>query len=273
MPREGHGSPAAAAANPPIRIAHSSGIGAQQLRQALEAHIEALATGRGVLKDDTRTAVTRVPCGDGLVCVKEYRRAGLLDAVKEALRGSRGRRAWRGAAVLARKGIATPEPLALFRCAGAWYLVTRYVEGAASLKELSAQRFSRPPSPGELRAKRSLIRQLARWTRRAHDLGVYHDDWSAKNFLAAETRDGWRFWLLDFESISARKPLTSRRRAKNLAQLSDVPAGLTATDKMRFLLAYAAGDRRLTRGRFPRAVARMARRRAEARQRRTRARR
>jgi hypothetical protein len=108
---------------------------------------------------------------------------------------------------------------------------------------------------------------LARWLRRAHDAGVYHDDWSAKNILVAEAAGKWAFTLLDFESISPFKPLTRRRKIKNLAQLSDIPSGVSRTDKMRFLIAYARGDEALLRGRFPREVMATARHRVLARER------
>lgn len=260
------------ALRPPLRVLRTTGgLGQPQLEQLLIAHREALATGRGVLKRHARTAVTRVPCSGAWACVKEYRRAGALDLLKELLRGSRARRAWRGAALLARKGVSAPEALAVFRQGTSAFLVTRYVEGAAPLNRLFAERFGGELSPAELQAKRRLVRQLAAWLATVHHLGIYHDDWSAKNFLAAELQDGrWGFYLLDFESLSARKPLTRRRRAKNLAQLADLPRGVTSTDKMRFLIAYAGGDRTRTRGSFPREILRLGRQRAEARERRRR---
>lgn len=233
----------------------------------LAAHDAALASGHDVFKDHPRTAVTRVCDGDACFCVKEYRRAGWLDAAKRLLRGSRATRAWRGAARLALAGLTTPEPLAVAERGRADYLVTRYVAGTEALDLLLADRFGGALPQAEIAAKRELIRSLAPWLRRAHDEGVYHDDWSAKNILAAERGGRWHFYFLDFESVSGRKRLTWRRRAKNLAQLSDVPAGATRTDKMRFLLAYARGARALTRGRFPREVVAMARRRRAARER------
>lgn len=227
----------------------------------LAAHHAALATGQGVLKTDRRTALTRVQWGGCLACVKEYRWGGLLA-------GSRLWRAVRGAKLLAAKGVAAPELLAALCQGRRAYLVTRYVEDATPLKKLFSTRFAGRLSPEELRAKRSLIRQLAAWLRSIHDKGIYHDDWSAKNILAAQRGEDWQFWLLDLESLSARKRLTYRRRVKNLGQLADVPGGLSATDKMRFLLAYAAGDRAFTRGSFPRDVLRYTLRRIQARQRR-----
>ncbi len=239
-------------------------MSAAQLAEALMAHDKALASRQDVLKDGVRTAVTRVRCGGAWVCVKEYRSAGWLDVAKEVLRGSRAQRAWRGARFLARKGVEAPEPLAVLRRGPSAYLVTRYIEEAAPLPRLLAQRFGGPLSEAGLKAKRLLVRQLAAWLRRVHGLGIYHDDWSAKNILAAERAEGWAFWLLDFESLSAWKRLTRRRRVKNLGQLADLPVGVTATDRMRFLVTYAAGERALTRGRFPRDVLRYVRRRARA---------
>ncbi len=249
-------------------MAYAAGLSAWQLTELLSAHDQAIASGQGVLKDDTRTAVTRVRCGAEWVCVKEYREAGTAESLKGLVCGSRLRRAWRGAVRLAVKGVSAPELLAVLRRGPKAYLVTRYVEGSAPLKKLLPTRFAGPLPGAELRAKRMLIRQLAGWLRDIHDKGIYHDDWSAKNILAAERDGNWAFYLLDFESLSARKRLTYRRRVKNLGQLADVPGGATATDKMRFLVTYAAGDRELTRGRFPRDVLRYALRRAQARERR-----
>ena len=240
--------------------------------------------------------MTRVEHGGQAFCVKEYRRLGWLDRVKDWLRGSRAQRAWNAARLFADRGIATPEPVALVegtlkqelergtpadcgqsrvprpssylgvcRDASGYrnYVVTRYVEGAVPLNRLLEERFHRSLGAGELAAKRSMLRELGRWLRRVHDLAVYHDDWSTKNILAVQAPGGWQFYFLDLESVVPRKRLTDRRRAKNLGQLSDAPFGITRTDRMRFLVAYAGGDRALTRGRFPRQVLAAARRRDE----------
>ncbi|MBM4036366.1 MAG: hypothetical protein FJ291_31915 [Planctomycetes bacterium] len=235
--------------------------------EALAAHDAALASGQGVLKSGARTAVTRVPWGDGWACVKEYRKGGLAEWFKALFHGSRLRRALRGARLLAAKGIDAPEVLAVAGRGASAFLVTRHIGDATPLNKLLAGRFGGALSGAELRAKRLMLRELAAWLRRVHDLGVYHDDWSAKNFLAAEREGRWAFYLLDFESLSAWKCLTRRRIVKNLGQLADAPACVTRTDKMRFLVAYAAGDAGLKRGRFPRQVLRFARRRADARER------
>jgi hypothetical protein len=137
-----------------------------------------------------------------------------------------------------------------------------------ALSRLVPERFAGALSRERLREKRELLRELGRWLRRIHGAGVYHDDWSPKNILALRRGDAWEFLLLDLEAVMPHKRLTRRRRSKNLGQICDFSAGITATDRMRCLLGYAGGERRLSRGRFPRAVLAHARRRAERRARR-----
>jgi len=201
--------------------------------------------------------VTRVEVGGRVLCVKEFR--------SERRGGwrifSRARRAWRGAQRLLRAGVEIPEPLALLERGKSAYLVMRFIEGAASLDRLLTQRFAGQLSPGELAAKRRLLRSLGEWARCLHDRKVYHDDWSPKNILACEDRQHWNLYLLDFDSLAFAKRLNWRRRVKNLGQLNDTPPVLSATDRMRFLVSYAGGSRLLLRGRFPAEVLSYTRRR------------
>ncbi|MFW6161653.1 MAG: lipopolysaccharide kinase InaA family protein, partial [Planctomycetota bacterium] len=250
-----------------FRVVQTRGLSRQALAAVLAAHDRALATGEGVHKNQPRTAVTRVRVGGEAFAVKEYR-GGLLERLKKRLRGSRALLAWRAAARLAASRIATAEPVAVVARGGEDYLVTRWVEGAVPLHRLLAERFGEAPPRGELAAKRRLLRGLGRWLRRIHDAGFYHNDWSAKNILAVEREGQWAFSLLDLESVTFYKWLTRRRRVKNLSQLNDTRAGVTATDRMRVLVAYAGMDRRLTRGAFPRRILAGTRRRVARRARR-----
>jgi tRNA A-37 threonylcarbamoyl transferase component Bud32 len=246
-----------------VRVIHAKSCPADGFAALIAAHEQALASGDGKLKKGRRSAVTRLAFGGQALCVKEYRPCGVLDRVKDSFRGSRGRAAWQAAAELARRGVPTPEPVALLERGKTSYLVTRFVGGSLPLDRILCERFSKPLSTAELAAKRAMVRQLAQWLRRVHDLGIYHDDWSTKNILVAEGSGRWSFYFLDLESVAPGKRLTYRRRVKNLGQISDAPLGVTRTDRMRFLVAYAAGDRSLMRGRFPRDVLAAARRRDE----------
>ena len=247
----------------PLGVIQNTGLSHGALAEALAGHDRALASGEGLLKNGRRTAVTAVRVGHEALVVKEYRPCGMADRLKGLLRGSRAGLAWRAARRLAAAGIATPEPVAIVERAPALYLVTRLVEGAVPLDRLLRERFAGPLRPAELAAKRAMVAHLGRWLRHIHDQGIYHNDWSAKNILAVERSGRWAFYLLDLESVTFYKWLTRRRRTKNLGQLNDTPASVTATDRMRLLKAYAGDDRRLTRGPFPRSVLRATRRRLE----------
>lgn len=246
-----------------VFLVANAGLSNADVAAALAGHGRALATGEGRLKDERRTAVTRVVVGGEALCVKECRQSGLWDWLKTLCRGSRASMAWRAARRLSVAGITTPEPKAVVVRGSTRLLITQFVEDSVALNHLLAGRFSGPLSASELEAKRTMIRELARWLRRVHDEGIYHNDWSAKNILTVEREGRWAFYLLDLESVTFYKGLTRRRRAKNLGQLGDVAAGVTATDRMRFLLAYADGDSSLARGRFPRHALATLRRRAQ----------
>ena len=248
-----------------LRIVDGTGMSPQALASVFAGHDRALADGKGVLKRGRRTRVTAVCVGGAALVVKEYLPRGLVDRAKVFLRGTRAGLAWRAAQRLAACGIATPEPLAHVERGSSQFLITRRIEDGVALDRLLTDRFAGPLSREELAAKRQMLVQLGRWLRRIHDAAIYHNDWSPKNFLTAERPEGWRFYLLDLESVTFYKWLTPRRRRKNLSQLSDAPPGVTATDRMRVLLAYAGADVALTRGSFPRLVMRGTRRRSRQR--------
>ncbi len=249
-----------------VTICRGTALSQEEAAAILDLHRRTLHHGGpDVLKDHRRSAVTCVSCGEQSLCVKEYKSLGWRDRLKDAVRQPRACRAWDGAQRLIACGVSTPEPLAVLESGGTRFLVTRYIEGGVPLRQLLVERFGGPLSSEELAATRTLIRCLGRWCRSVHDRSLYHDDWSAKNILVVEAAEGWSFYLLDTESLAPGTPLNDRRRAKNLGQLSDAPAGATRTDKMRFLLAYADGDPALSRGPFVQAVLDFARRRVERR--------
>jgi tRNA A-37 threonylcarbamoyl transferase component Bud32 len=234
-----------------LKVEKGKKLSQEEIHDIIAGHHTALNSGEGVLKNGHRNRVTRVYQLNGLLCVKEYRSPALADRFKEWLRGSRARRAWEGALHLHKHGISAPEIVSLIKQGRRSYLVTRFITGAIPLNRLLRERFTKSSDPLETAAKRAMIRQLGPWLRRIHDLGIYHDDWSTKNILTTQHNEKWHFHLLDMESVLPRKPLTYRRRVKNLAQISDAPFGVTRTDRMRFLLAYAGDDTTLTRGKFP----------------------
>jgi len=250
------------------RVLHGT-LSRDEAALLLAAHQQALRDGgAAALKDHRRSAVTRVTHHGQCLCIKEYKPLGWGDRLKDALRGSRAQRAWHGATRLAANGVSSPELVALLEHRGVHYLVAECVADGQPLNTFLAERFAGALPPDQLQGKRSLIRELARWLRSIHDLGIYHDDWSAKNLLVARRDGRWCFFLLDYESISLLRPLTLRRRVKNLGQLNDLTHGLTRSDRLRFLLAYAGHDPEFARGSFVAKVLGFTRRRIRHRERR-----
>ena len=236
------------------------------LAQALDAHDAALGRGESVLKDDARTAVTRVSAAGEDLCVKEFRRQGLLDRLKDRVRETRETRAWSVARHLEACGLATPSVVAVVSRAGRRYLITRWVQGSVSVDRLLRDRFAAGASPGEIAAKRATLAGLGSFVRRVHDQGIYHGDFSAKNVLM-QGDGGREFLLLDLDGISTGRTPDARRRAKNLAQLVDPPAGLTRADQLRVVAAYAEADSRSETRALIRRVAAVARERRRRRER------
>jgi hypothetical protein len=72
-------------------------------------------------------------------------------------------------------------------------------------------------------------------------------DFAPNNFLVRSSGDGTEILPIDFERARIRRHLGAAARRRMLAKLDRNLAGASAADRMRFLLAYADGDRRLAR--------------------------
>jgi tRNA A-37 threonylcarbamoyl transferase component Bud32 len=246
-----------------VRILEDEGLGRHGVGEALERHARALERGEGVLKDGQRTAVTRV-CVDGHeLVVKEYLRPRPADGLRERLGASRGGRAWHAARLLAERGIATPEPIALVEFEGRRHLLTRFIPEAIPLDRMLRERFAKGV---EFATKRDLAHALGRWLRGVHAQRIYHGDCSAKNVLVVPGAADFGLVLLDLDAVTPGQRLSWRRRVKSLCQLVDAPGSLTRTDRLRVIRAYASQDPELPLRRLHRdvtaAVGRRARRRA-----------
>jgi tRNA A-37 threonylcarbamoyl transferase component Bud32 len=249
-----------------VRVLRHTGQTRESLARLVEGHERALESGADVLKQQDGAAVTRVRTDELDVCVKQYRRGGLGQRLKDWLRPQRGERAWRAADYLARRGVQTPEAVALLERGDSSYLLTRFVCDALPLNQRIGQIESAESREG-------LAVALGAWLGQLHALGVYHDDCSAKNVLSvARAGGGWDLWLIDLDGVSPTSRLSYRRRVKNLSQVIDPPAGLTRDDVRGLLDAYTAVEGALEVQLFARDVRAAAERRLRARERRAAAR-
>ena len=190
------------------------------------ACLAALASGEGRRSRHARTV--RVAGRAGALFVKHWEAPGAW-------------RAWRAfhmGEALGTAGFRAPEAVLVASRGGAGLLVTRDAGGEellAAASRLGAERG----------AKRRLLRRLGAEVARLHGAGFVHGDLVPTNVRVC----GDAFVFLDNERTRRSGLLVALTARRNLVQLGRfVVPGLTATDRARVLVAYAAG-RGLGRGR------------------------
>ncbi|MFO7900113.1 MAG: lipopolysaccharide kinase InaA family protein [Planctomycetota bacterium] len=215
---------------------------------AIEQHHSTVADeGPGeMLKSDGRTRVTRVPAranGGGPLCVKEFRRPGILKRIHDRVRGSPARRAWIGSNACRVRGIPTPRAAAMAEDGPRSYFISRHIEGAVSLYDYVTDH-CRPEPGGKTRRWRRFVRKVADFVRDLDRHRLWHRDLASKNVLVRESDDGWQIYLIDIGDIRRGRTPSFERRLRNLAQIGDAWVRPTRTDRLRFLRRFAAGDDR-----------------------------
>jgi hypothetical protein len=237
------------------RIEHHASLPAQDVLAAIAAHRAHDVLGRDACEQwGAVSSLSRVRFARGSealdLAVKLCRFRGFRGALSDLVRGSRARRALRGARRLRAAGIPGVLPLALAerRRIGVpveSIFIARFIDGAAPLSALA------PIWRHRLRERRAVIRALAALVARAHEAGVDHRDFKHSNFLighadAARVQGGGAaavaIWLVDSEGADpARRPIW-RRRVRALGQLEafarDLVPWLPARDRAAFLGAY-----------------------------------
>ena len=200
-------SSAASAGGPP------RGGSADALRAPLAASLEAVASGaarnrkRGRRKELYLLAPAPGAEPSHLLKVNHYEAGAGL---RRRLFGSKARRELRLAERAAKRGIATPLPLAAGerregKRVAACYLLVPFVAGARDLRHVLAERLA----AGE---RRALARAFGAFVRRVHDAGIDQDDLQPNNFLLGP-RGAEDLYLIDFERLTIRRRIAPRTRA------------------------------------------------------------
>jgi hypothetical protein len=196
------------------------------------ACLAALAGGEGRRSRHARTV--RVVDPGGALFVKHWEAPGAW----------RAWRAFRMGEALGAAGFRAPEALLVASRGGAGLLVTRDVGGEELLA--AAGRLG-----ADKAAKRRLLRGLGAEVARLHAAGFVHGDLVPTNVRVCDET----FVFLDNDRTRRSALLVALGARRNLVQLGRfVVPGLTATDRARVLVAYAAG-RGLGRGRRRRLAA------------------
>ena len=188
---------------------------------SLDAHacLAALASAEGRRSRHARTVRVAVP--GGRLFVKHWEAPGAW----------RAWRAFRMGEALGAAGFRAPEAVLVASRGGAGLLVTRDVGGEELLA--AAARLG-----GEKAAKRRLLRRLGAEVARLHGAGFVHGDLVPTNVRVC----GDAFVFLDNDRTRRSALLVVLGARRNLVQLGRfVVPRLTATDRARVLVAYAAG--------------------------------
>jgi hypothetical protein len=113
------------------------------------------------------------------------------------------------------------------------FLLVALLPGARDLRRV----WSDPALPA--RARRGLARALGVLVQQAHAAGLDQDDLVPNNVLVCDETQG--VCLIDFERARLRRRTALRARRCSLAKLARAATGVPASQRLRFLCAYA-GD-------------------------------
>jgi heptose I phosphotransferase len=132
--------------------------------------------------------------------------------------------------------IATMVPVALGEAGGRSFLVT---EGIAGCDKLTAwmQTHKHALRNGELAALRDIVAGVADAARAMHAAGLHHQDFYLTHLMVPQTAAG-PIHVLDLGRAQFHPRLARRWIVKDLAQLNYSAAGISASDRLRFLTRY-----------------------------------
>lgn len=192
-------------------------------------------------KANGRTLAGFLRDGTDEVFVKRVATGSWLRGLAERVRGSRARRALRGARLLQSAGFAHPEPLAAVEACSwgavrASYLVCDALGQAQVLSEfalLDGRVFAR---------RRQISERVAREVRRLHDSGIYTRDLQETNLMLEAADTQLKVYFVDLEDFRRMRRVSMRRRMRNLVHLDrSIGRFVSRSQRLRFFYNYMAG--------------------------------
>jgi tRNA A-37 threonylcarbamoyl transferase component Bud32 len=186
-----------------------------EARAAFERMPELLESGQILRRGRNVVAILESGAADlpARVVVKRFDRASGTRALRERLRGPRGRRAFEICCALAKAGVPTPRPLALIEAGGALHLVTEAVEGSRALRDVLDGLLGSPER------RRPYLAAAGRAARAMHDAGWLHNDLTLGNFLMVGDERDPKALLIDLNRSRLVGSPSLRSRARDLARL------------------------------------------------------
>jgi hypothetical protein len=159
------------------------------------------------------------------------------------IRGSRAARSLAGAAMLATRGFAHPEPLAAmdslrFGAIRASYILSRALPRADTLS-----RFALGPNEikgRDVRRRKRISDTVAKEVRRLHDAGLYTHDLQETNIMVEDDDvGGFNVYFIDLEDFRQAGTVSWDRRILNLVHLDrSIGRFLCRAARLDFLYAY-----------------------------------
>jgi hypothetical protein len=221
----------------PLRIRSFGSATHDRVRSAVRAHDHAVTTrGPEVVQARPWRRVTRVPCGDTMVAVKEFRYAPFRAVGLWLTRQSYARRSAEIALRMAEHGLTVATPIAIAEGATHSYLLTRWVDEGVLLKDLLDELAEREGGGADVGdERRSVLRAVADHLGRMHRCRVTMEDYRKKNLRLVTTGDRPELVLFDFDTVQIGKV----RWPERLLNLFTLRRGLgpeMAEQDLRFLV-------------------------------------
>lgn len=212
----------------------------------------AVATGAGELTADgrfdplkrtARTLAGYASTDGGRVFVKRVGEGSWLKGWLTRWRGSRARRAIRGAAILTAGGFNHPELLAAAEARSFGAVRTSFIVCAALADARVMNAVVLAGGKRAFRRRRELSAAIAREIRRLHDAGIYSLDLQETNLMLREAADGGlAIHFVDLEDVRRKRRVGEDLRLLNLVNLDrTIGRFLPRTHRLRFLYDYLGG--------------------------------
>ncbi len=168
-------------------------------------------------KDSAKTTAGIVSiCGQPFF-LKRYNRRGIFHTARTVLRRSRPKKVIAVSTHLTKKGVLTPEPVALMekrkgRLLLSSYILTRCVK-ADRLRYQIEKRKNDPEWTNRA------IKNLAALIASIHKAKVMHGDMKANNFIIEKPYEKARIWVVDLDGSVIKRRIDIQDQARDLARL------------------------------------------------------
>jgi serine/threonine protein kinase len=160
--------------------------------------------GIGETMYNSRNVIKKVDSACGPLVIKDFKGMYFFNRLGYSFfRKSKAERSYLHSRILNSHGIMTPPPVAWLDCYKWGFLSESYFISLYYPYETLSNILSQKLNDDEYKV--SLYHQLAAFTKKLHDNGIYHDDYSGGNILVVPSDDSLQFALVDLNRIKFRK--------------------------------------------------------------------